>query len=148
MYRLCPVAISKNNLCKVAIAVADFNLKRRQLPMCCTDIALINKPWCKYSVVMFHPCLFCPSDNVWCSRRRADVPRCTHFSTVITPSWITQQISVENCTNRGASACRECQAMFKIVTWTKQTWTKHTWTKHHSKYCNGPGFESWQLPAS
>ena len=41
-------------------------------------------------VVMFYPCLFCPSDNVWGSQR-ADAPRCAHFSTVITPSWITQR---------------------------------------------------------
>ena len=51
--------------------------------------------------------------------------RVAHFSTVITPSWITQQISVENCAHRSASARRERQTMFKIVTWTKQTWTKH-----------------------
>ena len=39
------------------------------------------------------PCLFRPSDNVWRSRR-ADAPQCVHFSTVISPSWITEQISV------------------------------------------------------
>ena len=44
----------------------------------------------RISVVMFYPCLFCPSDNL--SRtQRADATRC---STVIAPSWITQQISM------------------------------------------------------
>ena len=81
-----------------------------------------------YSIVMFYPCLFCPSDNV-CPSRRADVPWWAHFSTVIPPSWNTQQISVEKCAHRGASACREPQTMFKIVTWTKQTWTNHYSTK-------------------
>ena len=70
--------------------------------------------------MVFYPCLFCPSDNVWRS------PRSTHTSTVITPSGITQQSSVEKCVHRGASACREGQTMFKIVTWTKQTWTSIT----------------------
>ena len=65
-------------------------------------------------VVMFSPCLFCPSDNDWCSLR-ADAPWCAHFSIDFTPSWITEQISVEKC----------AQTMFKIVTWTKKTWTKH-----------------------
>ena len=73
---------------------------------------------------MVHPCLFYPSDNVWRSRR-ADAPRYTHFSTVISPSWITEQISVGKCAHRGASASGERQTSFKIVTWTKQTWTKH-----------------------
>jgi len=70
------------------------------------------------------PCLFHQSDNVWRSRR-ADTPRCEHFSTDISPSWITEQISVGKCAHWGASACRERQTRFKIVTWTKQTWTKH-----------------------
>ena len=70
------------------------------------------------------PCLSFPSDNVWFSRRAA-TPRCAHFSTVISPSLITEQISVGKCMHRGASACRERQTSFKIVTWTKQTWTKH-----------------------
>ena len=48
------------------------------------------------------PCLFRPSDNVWRSRR-ADEHRCTHFSTVISPSWITEQISEGKCTHQGAS---------------------------------------------
>ena len=52
------------------------------------------------------------------------VPRWAHFYTVIPPSWITQQISIENCAHQGASARRECKTKFKIVTWTKQTWTK------------------------
>ena len=75
-------------------------------------------------VVMFYPCLFCPSDNVWRSRH-ADAPRCAHFSTVITPSWITEKISIEQCTHQGASVHWEPQLMFKMVTWTKQTWKKH-----------------------
>jgi len=76
------------------------------------------------SVVMFYPCLFCPCDNGWRSRH-ADAPRSAHFSTVISPSWITQQISVEKCMHCCMSAPWEHQTMFKIVTWTKQTWTKH-----------------------
>ena len=79
-------------------------------------------------VVIFYPCLFCPSD-MWHSRR-ARAPRCMHISTVITPSWITQQISVEKCVHPGASAHQEHQTMFKIVSWTKQTWTKHHNTEH------------------
>ena len=75
-------------------------------------------------VVMFYPCLFCPSDNVWRSGR-ADRPQCAHFSNVITTSWITQQISVEKCGYRSASARWEHQTMFQIVTWTKETWTNH-----------------------
>ena len=31
------------------------------------------------------PCLFRPSDNMWCSRR-ADAPQCMHFPTDFTPS--------------------------------------------------------------
>ena len=42
--------------------------------------------------LMFYPCLFYPSDHVWRSRR-ADAPRCAHFSIDFTP-WISQQISV------------------------------------------------------
>ena len=57
---------------------------------------------------------------MWRSRR-ADM----HFSTVITPSWITQQMSVEKCVHQGASARRERQTLFKVVTWAKQTWKKH-----------------------
>ena len=92
----------------------------------------------KHGVVMFYPWLFFPSDNVWCSQR-ADAPRCAHFSTVIKPSWITQQILVEKCAHRGASACRERQSMFKIVTWTKhKTWTKHhNSEKHYLCYFSG-----------
>ena len=82
------------------------------------------------SDVMFYPCLFCPSDNLWRSRR-ADAPRCGYFYTVITPSWITKQISVENCAHRGTSALREHQTMLKSVTWTKQTWT----TQHPFNSC-------------
>ena len=70
------------------------------------------------------PCLFRPSDNMWRSGH-ADAPQCAHFSTVISPSWITEQISVEKCAHRGASARRERQTSFKIVPWTKQTRTKH-----------------------
>ena len=77
-----------------------------------------------FGFVMFYPCLFCPSDNVWRSRR-ADAPRCAHFSIVITPSWITQWVSVGKCAHRGSSTHPESQNFFKIVTWPKQTWTKH-----------------------
>ena len=62
-------------------------------------------------------------------QHEADVPPCVHFSTVISPSWITEQTSVGNFLHRGASACRERLTSFKIVTWTKQTWTKHHNTK-------------------
>ena len=48
-------------------------------------------------------------------------------------SRITEQISVGKCAHRGASAHRECQISFKIVTWTKQSWTKQSWTKHHTR---------------
>ena len=48
-----------------------------------------------------------------------------HFSTVISPSWITEQISVGKCAHRVESVRRERQTSFKIVTRTKQTWTKH-----------------------
>ena len=64
------------------------------------------------------PCLFCPSDNVQRSWL-ADAPRCVHFSTVISPSCITKQISVGKCAHPGASAHWERQTSFKIVTWTK-----------------------------
>ena len=73
--------------------------------------------------MMFYPCLFCPSDNVWRSWR-------AHLSIDLTPSWITQQISVEKCENRGVSARRERQTVFKIVTWIKQTWIIHQCTLH------------------
>ena len=80
-------------------------------------------------VLLLCPCLFCPSDNLWRSRG-ADAPRCAHFSTVISPSWITEQISVAKCAHQGASARREHQTSFKIVTWTKQACTKHHNTPH------------------
>ena len=73
---------------------------------------------------MLCPCFFRPSDNVWRSRR-ADAPQCANFSTVISPSWVIEQISVGKCAHQGVPACRERQTSFKIVTWTKQTWTKH-----------------------
>ena len=85
----------------------------------------------KIGVVMFYPCLFCPRDMVLRSRC-ADAPPCAHFSIVFTPSWIPQQISVETCVHQCVSAHRECQTMFKIVTWTKQTWTKHHNTEKES----------------
>ena len=47
---------------------------------------------------------------------------CACFSNDLIPSWITQQIAVEKSAHRGASARRESQTMFKIVTWAKQTW--------------------------
>ena len=75
------------------------------------------------------------SDNVWRSRR-ANAPRCAHFSLVISPSWITEQISAGKCAQRGASARREHQTMFKIVTWSKQTWTKHHNTQKESNICD------------
>ena len=50
--------------------------------------------------------LFCPSDNVGRSQC-ANAPRCVHYYTVITPSWIIQQISIEKCPHRGASARRK-----------------------------------------
>ena len=53
------------------------------------------------------------------------LPRCAHFSTLISPSWITEQISVEKCAHRGTLARQKHQTSFNIVTWTKQTWTKH-----------------------
>ena len=71
------------------------------------------------------PCLFRSSDNVWRSLC-ADAPRCAPFSTVISPSWITEQISVGKCMHRGASERWERQTSFKIATWTKQTWTNIT----------------------
>ena len=99
---------------------------------------------------MFYPCLFCPSDNVWCSRR-AHVPWCAHFYTVITPSWITQQISIENCAHQGMSARRERQTMLKSVLWTKQTWTtqhntvKTTYTQDCFSVYVAPGFIDLQI---
>ena len=86
----------------------------------------------KNSALLLCPCLFCPSDNAW-SSRCADAPRCTQFSTVISPSWITEQISVGKCMHRGASVRRERQICFKIVTWKKQTWTKHHNTANKEK---------------
>ena len=77
-----------------------------------------------FGALLLCPCLFCPSDNVWRSRR-ADAPWCAHFSTVISPSWITEQISVGKCAHRAVSVHWEQQTSFKIVTSTKQTWTKH-----------------------
>jgi len=79
---------------------------------------------CGFGALLFCPCLFHPSDNVWRSRC-ADAPQCAHFSTVIPPSCIKEQISVGKCKHRGASVRRECQISFKIVPWTKQTWKKH-----------------------
>jgi len=77
-----------------------------------------------HGALLLCPCLFRPSDSVWHSRL-ADAPQCAHFSTVISPSWITEQISVEKCAHRVKSVRRECKTSFKIVTWTKQTCTKH-----------------------
>ena len=85
------------------------------------------------------PCLFHPSDKMWRSRR-ADAPWCTQFSTVISPSWITEQISVGKCAYRGASERREHQTSFKIVTWTKQTWTTHHNTKKTGSNKNADKF--------
>jgi len=99
---------------------------RKVTALCCVCDQLMS-PTCDNGALMFYPCLFYPSDNVWRSRR-ADAPGCPHFSIDFTPSWITQQISVEKCTHRGASAHREHQTMFKIVTWTKQTRIIHQFT--------------------
>ena len=60
------------------------------------------------------PCLFRPSDNV-CRSLPTDATRWAHFSTVISPSWITEQISVGKCVHQGASARRERQTSFKIL---------------------------------
>ena len=57
---------------------------------------------------------------MWPSRRAA-TPWCEHFSTVISPTWITEQITVGKYAHRGTSVRRERQTSFKIVTWTKQT---------------------------
>ena len=38
-------------------------------------------------------------------------------STVISPSWITEQISVRKCAHSGKSARRKRQISLKIVTW-------------------------------
>ena len=78
--------------------------------------------------------------------QRVTLPTCwpawvrSHFYTVITPSWITQQISIENCAHRGASAHQERQTKFKIVTWTKQTWTKQ-----HNTACTGISRLGWKI---
>jgi len=85
----------------------------------------VNK---RMGALLLCPCLFHPSDNVWRSRC-AEAPLYAHPSTVISPSWITEQISVGKCAHRGASAHWERQTSFKIVTWTKQTWTTHHNTK-------------------
>jgi len=47
--------------------------------------------YCTCGALMFYPCLFYPSDNVWRSRL-ADAPRCAHISIDFKPSWITQPI--------------------------------------------------------
>ena len=77
-----------------------------------------------WGALTIYPCLFCPSDNAWHSRC-ADAPKCAHFSTLFSLSWITEQISVGKCAHQGALARWERQTSFKILTWTKQTWTKH-----------------------
>ena len=105
-------------------------LNDANVPICWWNhLILVTKNGFEYKtshagVVMFCPCLFCSSDNVWRSQS-TDAPPCVHFSIDFTPSWVIGQISVEKCVHRGASARRERQTMLKIVTWTKQTWTKH-----------------------
>ena len=50
------------------------------------DDWLIEDGWreeCPEGALMFYPCLFYPSDNMWRSRR-GDAPRCAHFSNVNT----------------------------------------------------------------
>ena len=105
----------------------------------CWPSIYCNRTNCNWleGVVMFYPCLFC--DNVSCSQR-PDTPWSAHFSTVISPSWKTEQISVGNCAHQGASARRDRQTSFKIVTWTKQTWTKH-----HNTHETNPLTNSSQL---
>ena len=73
---------------------------------------------------MLCPCLFRPCDNVWRSRR-ADAPRCEDFSTVISPSWITEQISEGKCSHRGALGAPN---KFQNCHLDKTTWTKQTCT--------------------
>jgi len=69
---------------------------------------------------------------------------CEHFSTDISPFWITEQISVGKCAHQGTSLRGERQTSFKTVTWTKQTWTKQTCTvsdtprSHHSAVYDTP----------
>ena len=62
---------------------------------CCID----DKLWVLWCFI--HVC-FVQVTFLWHSRH-ADAPYCTHFSTVITPSWITQQILVEKCAHRHVS---------------------------------------------
>jgi len=42
---------------------------------------------------------------MWRSRH-ANAPQCAHFSTVISPSWITEQISVGKCAHRTKQASK------------------------------------------
>ena len=70
-----------------------------------TGANIIQLPIFSYhfcGALLLCPCLFHPSDNPWRSQR-ADVHRCANFSTVISPSWITEQISVGKWVHRGAS---------------------------------------------
>ena len=83
--------------------------------------------WCFVHVCFVQETIF---NIVWCSRC-ADAPRCAYFPTDIF-SVIQEGVkSKEKCTYQGASARRERQTMFKIVSWTKQTWTKH----HNTVFC-------------
>ena len=66
-----------------------------------------------YGALMLCPCLFCPSDNVWRSRH-ADLHRCVQFSTVISPSWITEQISVGKCAHQARQRVRSAKQVSKF----------------------------------
>ena len=81
--------------------------------------------------LMFYPCLFCPSDNVW--RSRASVRTLVYsFHTFLDYS---------TNINRKVRAPRRVSSLgtrnkFKIVTWTKQTWIIHQCTpKFGHTYC-------------
>ena len=106
-----------------------------------------NPSWGSYQV---HCCYVhvCFIQVTTCGAPRcADAPRCTHFTTVISPSWIIEQISLGKWSHRGASARRERQTSFKIVTWTKQTWKKHhnlTWSRPRLVTKD---FSTWSLRA-
>jgi len=96
----CPQSWSYSNL----IILFKKKLNRPRVPQMDQEGALL-----------LCPCLFHPSDNVWRSRR-ADAPRCAHFSTVISPSWITEKISVGKCayTTEAHQRVRSAKRGYKI----------------------------------
>ena len=76
-------------LCEIATA-APFFYKRTCVRAGAIAAPLFYESTCVHAgataaplfykgALMFFPCLFCPSDNVWRSRR-ADAPWCAHFS--------------------------------------------------------------------